>query len=463
MSNRTLYRKKSSYKKYLGILGFLMVVGAIGFVYFSPMFEQNKPKISFEDKQFWNLKSPLVLALNDDTGLQHYRVTYMAKGQEVVLDTKVVSKTKTSAKVQILPPLLNAFNKQDAAKLKIEVTDISKWNFLNGNVAVEQYDINIDTIVPKAEVIANSYAIRRGGSAVVVVYVHDSNLKEAYISFNQKKKFRLIPFYKENYFAALIGWDVNIEQFERVNLVALDKAKNSIKIKVPLYIRELKHKRSKLNISDKFVDKASKVVLQHMHEPVPNNQSDAFVKVNKDIRAQNVDFLRDIGLTKLNTDGIDDFKIKPFVRLKGSRQVGNYADRRDYSYDGKKIDEAWHLGIDWASVKHAKIYSSNAGEVIFQDYLGIYGNTIIIDHGLGMMSLYAHTSSSDIKVGHRVKAGQKIANTGATGAVFGDHLHFGILIQGIEVNPAEWMDKEWIKTRITNILAEAKKVINRHE
>jgi murein DD-endopeptidase MepM/ murein hydrolase activator NlpD len=115
--------------------------------------------------------------------------------------------------------------------------------------------------------------------------------------------------------------------------------------------------------------------------------------------------------------------------------------------------------MDWASIKHAPIKVSNNGNVIFNDFLGIYGNTLIIDHGLGLQSLYAHTSKFHVQLKENVKVNETIANTGSTGAVFGDHLHFGVLVQGIEVNPLEWMDKNWIKTRIINILDEAKEVI----
>ena len=85
---------------------------------------------------------------------------------------------------------------------------------------------------------------------------------------------------------------------------------------------------------------------------------------------------------------------------------------------------------------------------------------MIVDHGLGLASLYAHTSSQDVEIGETVNRNQKISNTGATGAVFGDHLHFGILVQGVEVNPLEWMDKQWIKVRILDILNKTKKQID---
>jgi murein DD-endopeptidase MepM/ murein hydrolase activator NlpD len=116
--------------------------------------------------------------------------------------------------------------------------------------------------------------------------------------------------------------------------------------------------------------------------------------------------------------------------------------------------------MDWASIKQAPIKASNSGTVIFNEYLGIYGNTIILDHKMGLSTLYAHISSSSVNTGDKVSKNQQLANTGSTGAVLGDHLHFGVLVQGIEVNPLEWMDRSWIKSRITKILDEAKTTID---
>ena len=131
-------------------------------------------------------------------------------------------------------------------------------------------------------------------------------------------------------------------------------------------------------------------------------------------------------------------------------------------YDNNPINEMPVEELDLKEIvkeEKAKIKTSNSGEVVFKDYLGLYGNTIIVSHGLGLASLYAHTSTQDVEVSEFIEKSQKIANTGATGAVFGDHLHFGILIQGVEVNPLEWMDKHWIKVRITDVLNNANKQI----
>jgi murein DD-endopeptidase MepM/ murein hydrolase activator NlpD len=201
-------------------------------------------------------------------------------------------------------------------------------------------------------------------------------------------------------------------------------------------------------------------VLEQSGSKIPAKNVDKFIQVNQEMRAKNVKKLSDVMLEKMDVSKIDNFSIKPFTRLRGSKTVAGFAERRHYYYNDEKIDEAWHLGIDWASVKKAPIKVSNGGKVIFNEYLGIYGNSVIIDHGMGLATLYSHTSSTAVEVGDEVAPRQKIANTGMTGAVFGDHLHFGVLVQGIEVNPIEWMDRNWIKTRITDIIKEAKKLID---
>ena len=86
--------------------------------------------------------------------------------------------------------------------------------------------------------------------------------------------------------------------------------------------------------------------------------------------------------------------------------------------------------------------------VIHADVLGIYGNCVILDHGLGVESLYAHLSSIGVKVGDSVTKGQELGRTGSTGLAGGDHLHFRMLMQGTTVKPVEWWDQNWLPDRV---------------
>ncbi|RDX35391.1 M23 family peptidase [Arcobacter sp. HD9-500m-PIT-SAG03] len=438
----------------------IAIVAGIGFLFVSPQFEKNKPTIEFKKDIYWNLKDTLKLSLSDDTGIKYYKIIYKNKNNEKVLMTEVLSTPLQKIDLEVKPPKMDMFFKSKEISIVVEAVDNSKWNFFDGNKVQETFNIQIDTKNPVANVITNSLAIRKGGSALAVVEVHDENLKDAYILFNKEQRFELTPFYKEGYFVSLIAWPVTIDKFSRVSLVVIDKANNISRTKIPLFIRKLKVKNDKINISDKFIQNVSASVLEQSSQTVPSDLSEIFIKENRELRAQNVKVLQNISLKYMSKDQISDFKIKPFRRLRGSRTAAGFAERRHYIHNDEKIDEAWHLGLDWASVRNAPIRTYNEGKVIFNEYLGIYGNTIIIDHTMGLSTLYAHASVSKVNLGDNVKYKQVIANTGATGAVLGDHLHFGVLVQGIEVNPLEWMDKNWIKTRITNILKESKKIID---
>jgi len=453
-------RSKSNFGKILFFIFLVAGFAAGGFVYLSPMFEKNPPKVKFNDNIYWNLKSKLNLTISDDSGIKFYKVIFKDGNKDIVLDTQVLIESEKVVDLELKAPELDMFFKSTDVQIIVEAIDRSKWNFLEGNKVVKTFNLKIDRKKPEASVITNSFAVRRGGSALVIVKVEDENLKDSYISFNNEQRFDLIPFYKDNYYASLIAWPITMEDFSIVNLIAIDKADNKSITKVPLYIRKLKEKRSKIRISDSFIQNVSTKVLDQSGKEIPNDLVETFIKQNKLLRAQNVAKIEEVSKKYMDKELVNEFDITPFKRLTNAATAGQFGQKRSYYHDNIKIDEAWHLGVDWASIKKADIFTTNKARVIFNDYLGIYGNTIILDHGFGLQTLYAHTSASNVAVGEKVEVNQKIGNTGVSGAVLGDHLHFGVLIQGIEVDPLEWMDKNWIKTRITDILDEAKKVID---
>ncbi|NVJ52145.1 MAG: M23 family metallopeptidase [Campylobacteraceae bacterium] len=446
-------RQKNSFGKIVIFLVLAIVAAAAVFVFLSPQFEKQAPKIVSESSLFWNGKDKLTISLSDESGIKEYSAYYVGNNGPVVINSQKISSKQTNVTFNLGDIRLNPNAK--SVKIIVEATDRSNWNLFQGNTVSKEFILDVDRKRPIANVITNSYNIRKGGSAAVVVEVRDENLSDKYITFNNEYRFELIPYKKENFYVAIIAWPVWEEDFSRVNLVAVDKANNTTIAKVPLYIKDLKIKNDKIKISKNFIERKSIPVLQKSDFEVPTSDVDIFVKQNRDLRVNNVSTIRKASLENMSKEMVGKFDLKPFRRLSGSKTFAGFAERRHYYYEGEKIDEAWHLGMDWASIKHATIKVSNDGRVIFNDYLGIYGNTLIIDHGFGVQSLYAHTSKSFVQDSENVRAGDKIATTGSTGAVFGDHLHFGVLVQGIEVNPLEWMDRNWIKTRISNILQEA--------
>jgi murein DD-endopeptidase MepM/ murein hydrolase activator NlpD len=129
-----------------------------------------------------------------------------------------------------------------------------------------------------------------------------------------------------------------------------------------------------------------------------------------------------------------------------------FADQRTYLYNGQAIDTQTHLGVDIASTAQAPIRAANRGRVVFAEYLGIYGNMIILDHGQGIASLYSHLSTIETTVGTLVEKDQQIGRSGASGMAGGDHLHFSMLVHGLFVTPVEWWDQHWIDVNIKNAL-----------
>ena len=133
--------------------------------------------------------------------------------------------------------------------------------------------------------------------------------------------------------------------------------------------------------------------------------------------------------------------------------TSKFAERRSYFVAGKKVSRATHYGYDLASTRAAPIPAANAGRVVYAGDLGIYGGCVLIDHGLGVASLYGHLSQIDVSPGDRVERGQSLGRSGATGLAGGDHLHFGILVGGTYVDPLEWWDPKWVASNIEQRLA----------
>ena len=132
-----------------------------------------------------------------------------------------------------------------------------------------------------------------------------------------------------------------------------------------------------------------------------------------------------------------------------------FAERRSYFVDGTQVSEATHFGYDLAATANTPITASNAGRVIFAGLLGIYGNCVLVDHGMGITSLYAHLSRIDVKEGEMVAQGQTLGLSGQTGLAGGDHLHFAILVGDSYVDPVEWWDAKWVESHVESQLREA--------
>ena len=212
---------------------------------------------------------------------------------------------------------------------------------------------------------------------------------------------------------------------------------------------------SKIDITDAFMQRVVPAIAAGTPDmklsTAPQDLLASFLKINSELRKRNGETIAALARTSspqmLWTDA--------FQALGNAAVEAKFADSRTYFYEGKEIDHQTHLGFDLAVTAHIPVLAANKGTVVYASDLGIYGNCVILDHGLGVQSLYAHLSSIDAKIGDHVEKGHVMGKSGMTGLAGGDHLHFTMLVNGHPVNPVEWWDPKWMQDRVLRKIAEA--------
>jgi murein DD-endopeptidase MepM/ murein hydrolase activator NlpD len=213
-------------------------------------------------------------------------------------------------------------------------------------------------------------------------------------------------------------------------------------------------RRSRIPVDDRFLQRVVPEILSHAPQLKVDDPSDlvaGFLKVNGELRRLNADQIASV----TSKSPAERLWKGPFAQLGNSQVEASFADARTYLYKGKDIDQQVHLGFDLAVTAAVPVLAANDGVVVYADWLGIYGNCVIVDHGLGVASLYGHLSSIDVKTGDRVTRGVTLGRSGMTGLAGGDHLHFTMLVDGRAVNPVEWWDPHWVQDRVERKLLEA--------
>lgn len=453
-------RRRENSSLYVVLFVLSIIVGGAFYMYNSLMFERETPVVSLNSDGYWNLKDPLKLSIQDVSGLKSYKVTLKSSSEDTVLHHEQFMQAKDSVELKIESPKSAYTMKDKEIKIVVEALDASKWNFFQGNSTQEEYSLKIDKKRPLVNIIANSYKISKGGSALIIFKIEDENLKDFYIETNFDKKFKAQPFYKEGYYIALLAWPITEENF-KATVVVEDYAKNSTQVYVPLYLREKSYKISNIKLSDSFLKGKIAELAEEFEETQGVTDSiEQFKLINETVRLKNEKLIHDI-TSKVPQKMVQDFHINSMYPLKNGAVVAHFGDHRIYSYNDKDVSESYHLGLDLASNAQAEIIPQNGGEIVYSDYNGLYGNMPIISHGLGLYTLYGHCSNIVVNNGDVISSATHIANTGKSGYAMGDHLHFGVLVQGIEVHPAEWMDDDWMRLNITDIIKSAKDIIDK--
>jgi murein DD-endopeptidase MepM/ murein hydrolase activator NlpD len=249
---------------------------------------------------------------------------------------------------------------------------------------------------------------------------------------------------------ALYGVPYDATNASGIRLVAEDSVGNRSTVSFVERYFPRPMRADTIHLTEDFMNKVVPEILSQTPEMKDRGSLlENYLAINRELRAQNAETLKELGQRSR-----ENFLWSgSFDRLPGSEPTSAFADRRTYLFEGREVDKQDHLGFDLASVRGAPVPAANRGVVVLARYFGIYGNSVVLDHGAGLMSLYSHLSSIDVAVDQEVEKGQTVGRTGQTGLAGGDHLHFTLLLRGMPVNPIEWWDPMWIRDRVMGKLS----------
>jgi murein DD-endopeptidase MepM/ murein hydrolase activator NlpD len=312
----------------------------------------------------------------------------------------------------------------------------------------QEITLSVRLSPPSLQVISTQIYVAQGGCEAVVYRVGESSVRDGVRAGSW-----WFPGYplpgggKGEHFAFFaVPYDMNTPD---ARLVAADAAENEAELKLVDQFFPRKFKEDAVDLSDAFMSKVVPEIMAQTPELQDRgNLLDNYLEINTGLRQKNAEALKDLAKKSRQ----EFLWSRPFLSLQNGKVMAGFADYRTYTYKGKTVDHETHLGYDLAVTRHAPVPAANDGVVVHAAYFGIYGNSIVIDHGYGVMSLYGHLSLISVTPGQKVARGDIIGRTGETGLAGGDHLHFAVILDGLPVNPVEWWDGHWINDRIARKL-----------
>jgi murein DD-endopeptidase MepM/ murein hydrolase activator NlpD len=444
-----------SARGWLVLLLVLLVAGGAGLAWIRA--EGAAPSVAGPDALLVGAAgSDVQLELSDaGAGLRSIRVALAhAQGEETLFDELLAGSLLTGGapdtheqrvSVRIDPEVLG--RRGGEAFLRISARDWSWRDGFRGNEARVDIPVTIDLAPPRIAVASGLTYVRRGGAGAVVYSVSEPTVRDGVRVGDRFFPGAPLPGDPSRR-AALFAVATDTPRDPPVRVVAVDDAGNESGARWPVVVQERVLPEAAITVPQVFLDTTVSELARAEKIDAPGS-IESFQVVNTTLRGANERRIRELVAETAD----EKLWTGPFAQLYGSKVTSRFAEHRNYFFAGEKISEATHFGYDLAATAAAGVTASNAGTVIFADELGIYGNCVLVDHGLGLTTLYGHLSRVDVAVGDRVTKGQTLGLSGSTGLAGGDHLHFAILVRGVYVDPLEWWDPSWVQTHIDARLA----------
>jgi len=341
--------------------------------------------------------------------------------------------------------------KSGSAILSVRVVD---WSWRE-NAATLELPLEIDTVLPRIGISSGLTYVRRGGAGSVQYTVDEATATSGvWVGERDAEGSVFYPGFSIGSNSAggrvaLFAVAADAPPDPPIVVFAEDTAGNVAYASWPVVVKQRKQNTGIVTLPKSFLDRV--VVSLAAQESIPTDDlAQAFHRINTEVRARNEATIRE----RLRDTADRPLFSGVFLQLRNSKVTSKFAEQRTYFVGPKRVSEATHFGYDLASTAAAPITASNAGRVMHAGELGIYGLCVLIDHGLGLATLYGHLSRIDVAVGDTVLKGGPLGRSGATGLAGGDHLHFAVLVGDTYVDPIEWWDPKWVETHVATAALE---------
>ncbi|QLA16203.1 M23 family metallopeptidase [Desulfolutivibrio sulfoxidireducens] len=428
-------------KTVFGIIALLVLLGAAAGYFF--LTDGEKPLVTLlpDSPKVSPKREYIVEAADSGSGIRAISVMVVQGDKRITVLDKTFSPSPPQAGEAFT--LEGAGLKDGPFEMVITATDNSIHEFGGGNVTEVHKTLTLDSIPPVVGILSQAHNVRQGGVGCIAYSVSEDTESTGIVVGDLFAPGFKLP---NGHYACLFPFPVTMEPADfKPRLKAVDMAGNERIVDFRHQAVARKFKADTMNVSDSFLQ--SKMPQFFEFYPGMNDLLQLYVTVNNDLRRENAKTLRELA-AKTAPELLWDKK--SFLRLPNAAPMAGFGDRRTYVYQGREIDKQTHMGVDLASLENAQVPAAAGGKVAYAGFFGIYGQAVVLDHGLGLQTIYSHLSQIAVKEGDQVKRGDILGNTGATGLAGGDHLHFGVMVHGIEVSPIEWWDQHWIDDNVAD-------------
>ncbi|MBN2437705.1 MAG: M23 family metallopeptidase [Deltaproteobacteria bacterium] len=439
-------------KRFGYIVGcFVLLLAGGGVWFFLTVGERGKPVVEIgADASVIGRDKALDIIFSDSgRGLRRTEITITQDHQHRVASTVDYPETGVRRKADSIT--LDAFTLKlhdGPASLTVTAVDHSLWK----NRTTVKRQVMIDLLPPRIFQLNTQHHVNPGGTCFVAYRLSEAVVRTGVevgdVFYPAYPAHSTAPAEKSCYASYFALPPEASPGAPQIRILARDQAGNGTSSDVPVRIQKRKFRSDKMFLTDSFLGQKMPEFQALISELRGKTPLETFTYVNTLLRADN---LKTIQSACMKSEPRPLWQ-GPFLRMKNAAPMALFCDRRTYLYKGKPVGKSLHNGVDLASLVHAPIEAANSGIVRLTEMLGIYGNTVIIDHGMGLSTLYAHMSAIQVKPGQMVKRGEVIGLSGSTGLAGGDHLHFGVAVNGRFVDPREWWDPHWIADNVTKKL-----------